>query len=169
MTRRASPSRPYRCIPIIVDYDRQNRRQMATHEHNRRSKAGHAGHRSTPRFEARLSSEEMPGTTSLFSDNVSRWLLGLGDHLKRSRRGSASGEGVGHHGDKPGGPRRGREGEHGKTARIVNPVAEKTKKALAIRDALNSSTNDRRRNTGLLSVMYRPRRNSSDVQATVGT
>jgi methyl-accepting chemotaxis protein len=159
----------YRSIPIIEDYDRKNRRQMETIEDNRRSIQAMLDTTNNTAMKLASSTEEMAGTTSLFSDNVQSQAASVEEITSTVEEVASSGEGV-YTMAKNQADLAGRVKANMENLReIVTRVDEKTKEALAIRDALNviverSKTEIR----DVLSVMSTATSKFKDVQDTVG-
>ncbi len=159
----------YKNIPIIEDYDATNARQMKTIEENGRSIKKMLD--ATNLIASRLASstEEMAGTTSLFSDNVQSQAASVEEITATVEEVASSGEGVyvmaKNQADLAGRVKANMEN----LREIVTRVGEKTREALAVRDALNVIVERSKKEIqDVLDVMSTATSKFKDVQDTVG-
>lgn len=159
----------YRSIPIIEDYDRKNREQMETIESNRRSIQAILDTTNQTAVKLASSTEEMAGTTSLFSENVQSQAASVEEITSTVEEVASSGEGV-HTMARNQADLARRVNDSMENLRgIVGRVDEKTREALAIRDALNVIVERSKKEIReVLDVMSIATSKFKDVRDTVG-
>jgi hypothetical protein len=158
----------YRNIPIIDNYDRKNAAQMDTIHRHRESIKKMLDTTNETAVKLASSTEEMAGTTSIFSDNVQSQASSVEEITSTVEEVTASGDSVYDIAKNQLGltekVRADMEDLHG----IVSQVGEKTKVALSIRDSLYGMVEKSKADIrDVLEVMSTATSKFKDVQDTV--